>query len=506
MMLGTSTVTALLDVKAGDDGRRHIAGKIGADRVAIVPLIAMLTDKSSAPAGDSADADGSAASEWQALWPSGLFNFAALNDSDADIRLSFGSLGLSGNLATRDGEMRLAVTPNKIAISELSAAAAGGKLTGEASLEKASNGVTFVSNLKLGQAKLSSFSAAAQGLASFDLSGGATAQSPAGLVAVLSGEGHATLKGATIHGPAPLALSEIVDDVLLGKMQNDPHAISAAFLTSLNTSAVSLGDRDIAITLTDGSVKFDTLTLESPGGKLEATVSTDLTSLKVNAAFQVISGVKPLPPPEMAVAGWKPPPAKGPLPPAIVLYDGPLDNLSVIKSSVDVVDLQRELSVRQVERNVEELERARHGDEERARLEKARRKAAEEQRAQASKPHNETPGWETDDVSDTGAEPQAVPNPPIIVPQAETQDGSGANSVSATTLQGQKITIAPIPESEGVAAQTPVGPTDPETGLPIQASPPTATRSNTSARPVQRRRERQRTSSDEVMKQLGGFH
>jgi hypothetical protein len=303
-----------------------------------------------------------------------------------------------------------------------------------------------------------------------------------------------------------LALSEIVDDVLLGKMQNDPHAISAAFLTSLNTSAVSLGDRDIAITLTDGSVKFDTLTLESPGGKLEATVSTDLTSLKVNAAFQVISGVKPLPPPEMAVAGWKPPPPKGPLPPAIVLYDGPLDNLSVIKSSVDVVDLQRELSVRQVERNVEELERARHGDEERARLEKARRKAAEEQRAHAPKPQNETPGWETDDVSDTGAEPQAVPNPPIIVPQAETQDGSGANSVSATTLQGQKITIEPIPESEGVAAQTPVGPTDPETGLPIQASPPTATRSNTSARPVQRRRERQRTSSDEVMKQLGGFH
>lgn len=527
LMLGTSMVTAFLDFKAGEDGRRHVEGKIGADRVAVETLVSVLTDKSS-PQVDGGDAgaaaDGSVASEWHSIWPTGLFNFTALNNSDADIRLSFASLGLSGDLATRDGEMRLAITPNKITVSDLSAAAAGGKLTGGLSLEKAPNGVTLVSNLKLDQAKLSSFSPSARGVATFELNGEATAQSPAGLIAVMAGKGRATLKDATVRGPAAASLADIVDSVLRGKMQNDPRAISTALLTSLNTSEVAVGDRELAMTLADGSIKFETLALESPEGKLEATVSTDLTSLKVSAALQVALVLKPLPPPDVALPGWKPAPPKGALPPAIVLYDGPLDNLAVMKSSVDVADLQRELSVRQVERNVEELELSRRVDEERARLEKERRKALDAQRAQAAKKQTETlppvipQSAGTANGGQSGADPapdainaepapnpEAAPNPPVIVPQADRQDGSDGDSASSGTLQGQKITVEPIPESEGLAAQNATGQTDPETGLPIPDKNMGAIRSPTSARPTQRPRERRRTSSDEVMKQLGGI-
>jgi hypothetical protein len=473
----------------------------------------------------TAAADGSAASEWHSIWPTGLFNFTALNNSDADIRLSFASLGLSGDLATRDGEMRLAITPNKITVSELSAAAAGGKLTGGLSLEKAPNGVTLVSNLRLDQAKLSSFSPSARGVVAFELNGEATAQSPAGLIAVMAGKGQATLKDATVHGPAAASLADIVDSVLHGKMQNDPRAISTALLTSLNTSEVAIGDRELAMTLADGSIKFETLALESPEGKLEATVSTDLTSLKVSAALQVAPVLKPLPPPDVALPGWKPPPPKGTLPPAIVLYDGSLDNLAVMKSSVDVADLQRELSVRQVERNVEELELSRRADEERARIEKERRKALDAQRAQAAKKQTETlppvipQSAGTANGGQSGADPappdainpqagpnpNAAPNPPVIVPQADTQDGSDGDSASSSTLQGQKITIEPIPASEGLAAQNSTGQIDPETGLPIPDKNQGAIRSPTAARPAQRPRERRRTSSDEVMKQLGGI-
>lgn len=392
-MLGTSTVTAFLNLKAGGDGRRHIEGKIGADRVAIEALVASLTDKSSMPpeSGDTdATANGTVASEWHSVWPSGVFNFGALKGSDADILVSFGSLSLGGDLATRDGEMKLAITPAKITVRDLSAAAAGGKLTGQVSLDKASNGVKLVSNLKLDRAKLSSFSPTARGMATFELDGEATAQSPAGLIAVLAGKGRAALEDATVHGPAPAALSDIVDTVLRGKMQNDVRPVSTAFLTSLSTSEVALGSREVAMALSDGSLKFETLALELKDGKLEATVSTDLTSLKVSAALQVTPTVKPVARPDIVLPGWKPAQPKGPLPPAIVLYDGPLDNLAVIKSSVDVADLQRDLSVRIVERNVEELELSRRVDEERARLEKERRKSLEAQRAQAAKKQNET--------------------------------------------------------------------------------------------------------------------
>ena len=518
-MLGTSTVTAFLNLKAGDDGRRYIEGKIGADRVGFEALVAALTDKSSLPpeSGDTdATANGAAISEWHSVWPSGVFNFGAVKGSDADILVSFGSLSLGGDLATRDGEMKLSIAPGKISVSNLSAAAAGGKLTGQLSLDKASNGVKLVSDLKLDRAKLSSFSPTGRGTATFELTGAATAQSPAGLIAVLSGKGRATTEDATVHGPAPAALSEIVDTVLRGKMQNDVRPVSTAFLTSLTTSDVALGNREVAMALEDGSLKFETLALDSKDGKLEATVSTDLTTLKVSAALQVTPVLKPLARPDIALPGWKPAQSKGPLPPAIVLYDGPLDNLAVIKSSVDVGDLQRELSVRLVERNVEELELSRRLDEERARLEKERRKALEAQRAQAAKKPPEMPpiipqSAGTGDNGPSGgnsAQPDATSSPPVIVPQTGPQSSSNsAAPTSSTFMQGQTITVEPIPDSEadGVAAQSSAGQIDPETGLPIANKGAGAVRSTTSTRPAQRPREKRRTSSDEVMKQLGGF-
>jgi uncharacterized protein involved in outer membrane biogenesis len=511
LMLGTSTVTAFLDIKALDDGRRHIEGKVGADRIAVQPLIAALTDKSAVAPEDAAasgdTADGPAAPEWHSIWPGGLFNFSALDGSDADIRLSFASLGLSGDLATGDGEMRLTIAPGKVTVSDLSASAAGGQLTGGLSLEKAPNGVTLVSDLKLDGAKLSSFGGPAQGLATVELNGEATAQSPAGLVAVVTGKGRATVEGATVRGPAAAALQEIVESVLKGTAPNDPPAVSDAVVASLDTSEVAIGDREIALTLADGSVKFDPLALESPEGKVEAAVSADLTSLKVSVAFQVTPTIKPLRP-DIALPGWKPRPPKGTLPPAIVLYDGPLDNLAAMKSSVDVADLQRELAVRQVERNVEELELSRRVDEERARLEKERRRALEEDRAQAAKKQMEvlppvvpeSAGTANGERSETDPAPDAqAPNPPpVIIPQAGGHgDTDAGDSANANSLQGQQITVEPIPDSENGAAQG--------TASPVQDSTPAAIRSTTSARPVQRPREKRRTSSDEVMKQLGGF-
>ena len=247
--LGTSTVSAYLQVRSGPDGRRHIDGKVGADRVTVAPLLSVLTDKPpTPPSGSEGDnSDSAAVQEAHSIWPSGVFKFSALDGTDANIRLSFASLDLSGNLATRDGEMQLVLAPGKIAVSNLSADAAGGRLTGGLSLEKVSDGVALATDLKLDQAKLSSLSPTAKGSATFELKGGATAQSPAGLIAIMSGTGHVALKDATLHGPSVATVADIADSVLQGKMQNDPGVISAALLTSLNASEVPIGDRQMDI-------------------------------------------------------------------------------------------------------------------------------------------------------------------------------------------------------------------------------------------------------------------
>jgi hypothetical protein len=505
--LGTSSLAAYLQIATGSDGHHRIEGKVGADRVSITPLLAMLTDKPALPPLDGSDAIGADADSVAAahsIWPSGVFNFGALDGTTADVRVSFASLDLSGNLATRDGELRLALTPGKVAISDLSAQAAGGRLTGTVSLEKGTSGVALASDLKLDHVNLAVLSPSSKGLATFEIKGSGTAQSPAGLIAVMSGTGAIGLQGANLHGPTASAASEIADAVLDGKMQNDLRTISAALLTSLNTSSIAIGDRQIPITIDGGSVKLGTTGFDSPDGKMEATVSVDLTSLNVSAACQVAALAKPLPPPSVPLPKWEPP-QKGPLPPAVVLYEGTLDNLSVIKSSVDVGDFQRELSVRQVERNVQELEQSRRVDEERARLDRQRRKALDAQRASAAKKDSEvlppvipesagTADGSTGEALPPEAPLNAQPNPdaPVPAPQViQENNAAPVGAANAGAVQTPTITVEPIPVPAG------------EIAVEASTQQPVAARATNASRP--RAPMRRRTSSDEVMRSLGNM-
>ena len=503
--LGTSSLAAYLQIATRGDGHHRIEGKVGADRVSITPLLAMLTDKPASPPPDGIDADADTTAETHSIWPSGVFNFGVLDDTTADVRVSFASLDLSGNLATRDGELRLALAPGKVAISDLSAQAAGGKLTGAVSLEKGASGVSLASNLKLDHVNLAALSPSSKGQATFEIKGGGTAQSPAGLIAVMSGTGAIGLQGASLHGPTVSAVAEIADAVLDGKMQNDLRTISSALLTSLNTSSIAAGDRQLAIKIDGGSAKLDTIEFESPDGKTEATVSVDLTSLNVSAACQVAALAKPLPPPSVPLPKWEPPAAKGPLPPAIVLYEGTLDNLPVIKSSVDVGDFQRELSVRQVERNVQELEQSRRVDEERARLDRQRRKALDAQRTSAAKKDSEVlppvipESAGTADGSTGEALPSETPpnaptdqDSPAPAPQViQENNAAPAGTASAGAAQTPTITVEPIPAPAGDIA------------VEASTQQPVAARSTTVPRP--RAPMRRRTSSDEVMRSLGNM-
>jgi hypothetical protein len=517
----------------------QIDGKISADRVPVGSLLSALINKPSLPplaSGAAVIPDSVATLETRSIWPDGLFNFDAFGGNEANIQLRFQSLDLSGNLATRDGEMKLALGSDKLAISDLSADAAGGKLTGEMKLEKALSGVSLSTKLKLDQAKLASFSPAAKGFATVDFDASARAQSPAGLVAMMAGSGSVKLIGAEVPGPAVGSVSGVVDTVLHGKLQNDPRAVAAALTTALNISRLNIGDRTFAMNISDGSVKFDTIALDATDGKVEATTTADLTSLNFNAACQLTSLVRPLPPPPVALPGWTPPPAKPPLPPAIVLYNGQLDNPAGVKFNVDIANLQRELVVRQMERNVEELELSRRVDVERARLEKERRKAAEEQRAAAAaaaraqkqierlppvipeSAGTASPAAPAANPAIAPAPPaatapgaQAIPNPTQAQPPSAAQSDQQSESKSGdagNVVLTPKITVEPIPPPPGEATQTQgdasgqVPVIDPQTGLPI------APKSETTARPAAVRSPRpdlsRRTSSDEVMRALGG--
>ncbi|RUP08699.1 AsmA family protein [Hyphomicrobium sp.] len=532
--LGMSTLAAHLTVTPKAEAV-EVDGNIDADRVAFQSLLAAVTDarpqQPTATAGS--DVDNDAAADAQPIWPEGLFNFAALGNTNATLKIAFKTLDLSGGLATHDGKLTLILNPGKLAVSDLSAAAAGGQLSGTVGFEKASNGVAFASTLKLDQAKLSTISTAGKGTATIDLKAEARAQSPAGLVAVMTGTGTAKFADAEISGPSTATVAQIVDDILGGKLQNEQRAISAALANGLNSSKLAIGNREFAVSIADGSIKLDKFVLDGADGQLEGNVTADLAMLDMNAAFQLTSNVRPMPPPAIPLANWTPPAPKGPLPAVVVLYDGPLDNLGGLTIKADVASLQRELVVRQMERNVEELERSRRIDEERVRLEKERRKklAAERAAALAAAKKKEAerlmpggadatgPANEPSQVQPGGpsATPPVAPqspatqnSPPASDPPAqaaEPQDAGKPQDAPGNTVLTPKISVEPLPP-EGAVGGEPNAATgtvviDPETGLPVPKPEP-AVRPST-GRSTSAQKQPRRTSSDEVMKSLGGF-
>ncbi len=358
--------------------------------------------------------------------------------------------------------------------------------------------------MKLDQAKLASINAGGKGFGTFELHTEARAQSPAGLIAVMTGSGTARLTDAEMSGPSPSTVADVVDAVLTGRIANDAHAIGDALVAAVGSSRMPLGNRDFAISVSDGALKLSNIDFQGADGQVEGTAAADLPTLGMSVVFQLTSVIRP-------PANHAPSTTKGSLPPAIVLYGGQLDHLAAVTVNADAGDLQRELTVRQMERNVEELEQARRADEERIRLEKEaarKRKAAEraaaQQKAQpaplppvipeAAGTANSPPGTNGNSDYYFGTEPAPAPadaqssNHSTIEPQPQNSTGPAYGAGNGEqNAAGQPIVIDPATGLQ-VAKPTPV------------VKPQVARSTSAAARPVKRR-----TSSDEVMKSLGGF-
>lgn len=508
LLLGTSVLSGRLDVASAGDATR-IEGNVFADRVTVPALLSVVTDAPSSMATAGA-ANGSRAAPGavQQVWPEGLFDFAALGNTTATLKIGFKSLVVNEGLATGDGTMSVSLSPGKMMVSDLKAVAAGGQLTGQGSLEKVENGVAYASALRLDQAQLASINSGGKGSGTFELHTEARAQSPAGLIAVMTGSGTAALSGAELTGPSPTAVANVVDDVLAGNVQNDAPTIASALVTEVGSSEMVLGDRNLAITIADGALTIGGLDVRNAVGAMEGTVSADLATLGMSASFQLSSAAPP--PLASATPATKRGPAAGnpPLPPAIVLYSGQLGHLAAMTVNADVGDLQRELTVRQMERNVEELEQARRADEERARLQKdmerKRKEAADRAAAQQRLQQQQLPpvipesAGTVNSPSGTGSN-----DPDDFFGTAPAAGGADARTSNQPQQQNSNGPANGAVNVEQKASSEPVV-IDPATGLPvpkpIPAIKPSVARSSLPPKSVKRR-----TSADEMMKSLGGF-
>ena len=195
------------------------------------------------------------------------------------------------------------------------------------------------------------------------------ASTPGALVTVATGKGELKLGEVSMHAPTPLAVVATSDAVLSGQAGGSGEQLATALRAQIDASAVAVGPRTIPIEIADGAAKLALVTLDSDAGTTKVETTIDLASLVVDSAW--------LAEPKAPDVSQADKPRGGALPSVGIVYTGPLANAWALESRITAEPLERELAIRKMELDADQLERLRNADAERARRDDERRRALE---------------------------------------------------------------------------------------------------------------------------------
>jgi hypothetical protein len=310
-------------------------------------------------------------------WPEAPFDLDRLDGVEGTIAIDTPEFVVANGIALGAARLESTIKQGTLDIRLVEAAAHGGKASGRFSLAKAPAGAALKGNLRIDGAEIASTLSdgrappvAGRLQLSLDVAG--SALTARGLIASLSGAGEARLTDGVLGQLSPTAIVAASESVLGPEGSLAPGHLEKMIRERLGAERISLGRRRIALTVSDGHVRTAPIIAETKAGRITGTAIIDLDSQRIDSEWKLDNAnVAPRP-------GAKP---RGPLPGISVIWAGPLAKLAAIDPQVHVDGLERELSVRRMEGEVDELERLRRLDEDRARQEAERQKAIEAERA-----------------------------------------------------------------------------------------------------------------------------
>ena len=364
-----------------DKDRKRIEGRLTASHASIPRLVDLLVDRAgaaSAPATDQGKPQ---------VWQSSTFDFSMLERIEGRLRLEVADLSLSPEVGLNRGQIDVEFQPGKVDITALDGDVLGSRLSSRWTLDKAPAGANLNGSVKLTGARLDLLAgkkAALAGTASVAASVTGRGLTPRGLLGALIGKGEIETTGGRVGAMAPLLLRRLAGEVVNGKREPTIEAVEqgvAAMLANATPEGgLALGNRKIAFEVADGAAKVRSFTVDTPDGRANNRTTLDLSTLMVDSEWKIELPAEPPAQLLPASATTKP---SAPLPPVVIAFIGSAANLGRLDPIVSVDALVRELAVRRMERDVEELERLRRLDQERARADVDRRKAEEAARAAA---------------------------------------------------------------------------------------------------------------------------
>jgi hypothetical protein len=366
-------------------------------------------------------------------WRERPFDLSKLERFNGHVLLSADTATFQDGSAVSDMTLDASLEPGRVTVTKLTGRVAGGTISSALKLEKAPGGAALSGTFTLADIALDKLGPGgkpgAAGRAQVNLHVAAQGVSPQGILGTLAGRGELELKSARIEHLSPDVVDSVAESVLSGRAENGSEAIKKALKAEIGAGGLTIGSRKLPIEVSDGVAKLHAVTLDLQDARLTNDTAVEISSLKMDSEWRIE------PKQSHARAGG----GKGALPGISVLYVGPLAALGTIEPRINSDSLERELTVRRMERDVEQLERLRREDEARAKLEAERAKSLEPAQKQV---------------------PQVI-EAPFPFPGGPAVSGSGPSKVTIEPLP------PPLPPS---AAGTGGPPSVPPRAAPTQPS------------------------------------
>jgi hypothetical protein len=341
--------------------RRRVEARLDVDELSVAKLLSPLLDQRLAVTGVAE----TAISGRQSPWPDEPFDAAVLDGFEGNIRLNSRRLTVADGIGIGQANIDIALEGGKIDVTRIEGACLGGRCSASLRIDKAPAGVEVSGQVSLMGATLQAFAGSprASGTIGGEIKFSGRGTSPRNALSALQGGGTIELADAKLAALWPGAIAMAAEAALKADPDKLAAIVQQTLVPGLAGGQLSL-PRAVTLEITDGQLRVKPFTIDTADGRVQGGVSVDLRTLNLDSEWRLDQ--KPS-------AG---PADKPALPTVTVTYRGPIGSLGGLEPRVASEALERELSVRRMERDVEELERLRKLDEAR------RREEAERQRRQ----------------------------------------------------------------------------------------------------------------------------
>ena len=449
LALAETRVRGTVDLDVSKPMRR-IEARIASSRIDLSRILVPILDERLSTAVATPTQARVEPASW---WPEAPINLDRLGNLEGTIALDAGEFLVGNGVALRAARLETAVRQGTLDVRLVDATASGGKTSGRFTLSKAPAGVALKGSLRIDGAEIALTTPAGSRAppvggrlqAIVDVTG--SALTARGLVAALTGTGEIRLSDAVLNNVSPAAIAGTSEAILAHNGSLEPGQLERLLRERLSTDQIALGRRRIAITISDGHVRTAPIVAETRAGRISGTTVIDLDSQRIDSEWKLDGATV------TARKGGKP---RGPLPGVTIVWAGPLAQLAAIDPQLQFDALERELSVRRMEGEVDELERLRRLDEERARQEADRQRALEAERARDAERALEAQR-QRDSGLPRATQPQAqplalppwqtVPAPSTAAPTPATNPTPGAQPVAPPAAPGGSVE-RPTPPAE----------------------------------------------------------